>query len=123
MFGWFRKKAEWDFRVDFEDTKLSSKKREEVQGLLYWMRDLIKDHSFHKLNDFGTSAPWEARIEKEFSDDSLWITPLIDISGQNYDRVGKITISIGWRYQDEEWPELTLRKAMEKVENILSTHS
>ena len=96
--------------ISFDDeTQVSPKKAEEIKELINWLVELVDDHGFHvdetwsidtrHRNAWSTNqCPNGATLENDFDSGAITINVEIDITGQMFDRVGKISIGVNWAF-------------------------
>ena len=107
--------------------KASPKKLAELQSLNDWLTGLVEEQGFVPRSNWHASVPDEAKLIIRNANSEVRVTAHIDVAGQNYDRVGRISIETYWlkdaedeaNYIEDE-KETSLQKAKDLVAKALN---
>lgn len=81
-----------------EEWKASPKKLEELATLTSFFTRLVEEENFNVRKTWGLGLPKDATLELVSENGFVSIQCYVDEAGQNYDRVGKISLELEWSY-------------------------
>ena len=121
-----------NFPLD-DEWKASDKKKVELEELTSLLVDLIDNHDFEVMRSWGAGLPKDCYLRRISDSTEMRLEASVDVTGQNHDRVGRISIGLDWSYDGiyddrkdkyvgeiDEAKECTLKAANKLLPEILS---
>ena len=82
-----------------DEWKASDKKKLELQELISFLIDLVDNHDFIVKRSWGRGLPKDCYLRRDYGNAEISLETYVDVSGQNHDRVGKISLGLEWNFE------------------------